>query len=328
MADIFGKTEVLPSWLRDDGGERFTRAFQLGSSAARGAAEDQRANRRLTLEEDQAEVRKRMSETTLEGERLKLDDEKAFFAETPALSELGKVFQNSKTLPELDSARRAAVLRTPKAQQVADTMWSARAGQISKTKIDNYGNYLNEEMTGLKMLYGDNIPEDKINDARFNATVKADPDAAMKFAQAERVANIRADASIENTRIRAQIEADKIVSREKIAADRILSYSSKVEGDKIGAEISFGRFIDRHLEPYMREAADNRKEITRAEAVEELGTLYGTIMEKKKAVTQPVATKVPDGVTTAPQVTTKDQYDALPAGTEYIGKNGGRFRKP
>tara|TARA_R110000868_G_scaffold79664_1_gene226599 strand:+ start:1903 stop:3315 length:1413 start_codon:yes stop_codon:yes gene_type:complete len=207
MADIFGKTEVLPSWLRDDP-SRMTAGFNMGMQAARArqadnqqAIENQRADRRLTLEEDRANLSKMSGQISLEGERLKLDDEKSFLSETPELQRLGKEFQNANTLPELDAILKTSALKTAKGKTVVDRMWDARQVQIAKSDLAKFGSRIAIKKTAAEAALGRPITEDEYRAFATETAFELAPEQSIKTLLP---AQIRADSADATAQTRAE----------------------------------------------------------------------------------------------------------------------------
>lgn len=210
MANIFGGTEVLPSWLRDDG-SRAVQGFSMGLQAANAiqgnkqrTIENQRAERRLTIEEDQAETRKLLNQSQIEGERLKVDQAKAFAQDTPAIYKFGAEASKLESLEELD-ALAASVPTTSLAGQTAkDKVWEVHQGRIAEKNLRKFGSRMKVKEEAAKAL---GLPwgADEYRQAAIETTFELDPKTGIKTILPREIA---ADAAMYGVDKRAETQLE------------------------------------------------------------------------------------------------------------------------
>lgn len=217
MADIFGKTEVLPSWLRDDG-ERAVQGFQMGAQIGnayarnkQNAIENQRAERRMTIEEDQAETRKMLAQSQMEGQRLKVDEEKAFAADTPAILQFGQAALKASTVDEIDQLAAGIKLQSYAGQQALEKVKSVHEGRVAKKRLESFGTQFDSAVQAFTMANGRPPTDDERRVISSETFMRVDPEQWSKSVLPRQIAadaimeaaQLRTDASMANQASRA-----------------------------------------------------------------------------------------------------------------------------
>lgn len=207
MADIFGRTEVLPSWLRDDG-SRAMQGFQVGLQAAgaiqqnkQRAIENQRADRRMTIEQDQAETRKMLTQSQLEGQRLKVDEEKAFAQDTPAILEFGQAALRATTADEINQLASGIKLNSFAGQQALEKVKSVHEGRIAKKRLESFGTQFDSAVQSFTMANGRPPTEDERRVISSETFMRVDPE---QWSKSVLPRQIMADASMANTQFKVE----------------------------------------------------------------------------------------------------------------------------
>lgn len=199
MADIFGRTEVLPSWLRDDG-SRAMQGFQIGLQAAgvvqqnkQRAIENQRADRRMTIEQDQAETQKMLAASQLEGQRLKVDEAKAFAQDTPAILAFGTAANQLNTLEELDRLAASVKLTSAAGRAAFDKTFDVQQGRIAQRQLSKFGSRMAVKKAEFEALNGRPWDSDEYRQNAIETSFELAPEQAVKSILP---AEIRADATM------------------------------------------------------------------------------------------------------------------------------------
>lgn len=216
MPDLFGQTQVLPSWLQDDSANRAAQGFQIGAQIAstvnqnrQRAVENQRADRRLSLEEQQAQTNRLLTEAQIEGQRLKLDDAHAFAEDTPKILALGEQLQKAQSLDEVDKVGPLG-LKSYQGQQAAEKVIEVHRGRLAQKRLQNFGQMFDTKVQDFTLANGRPPNEEERRVISSDTFMRVDPESWAKSILPQQV---RADASLNAAQIRADAMAEAAAAR-------------------------------------------------------------------------------------------------------------------
>ena len=186
MADIFGQTQVLPSWLQDDSASRAAQGFQIGSQIAatvnnnrQRAVENQRADRRLSLDEQQAQTSKLLTEAQIEGQRLKLDDAHGFAQDTSKILALGEQLQRAQSLEDLDKVALTD-FKSYQGQQAAEKVLEVHRGRLAQKRLNNFGQSFDTAVQNFTLANGRPPTDQERRTLSSETFMRVDPEAWSK----------------------------------------------------------------------------------------------------------------------------------------------------